>query len=441
MLLRRWLEQIVSPASYARWKVLKARYIGSDGGVEKWRPLFAAQELYQEAMKKSGLDNGKSVWPVITQAIETHHPSVTVVKEEIVVTDPKPLLKEWSKTNLDDLACFDNTMTRIETDLDAMRARANAWATGDIAALQSLTPPYQWESCSSAFTEAGIGKRLGFGDANEKVRGKWLAAVDAALETWRKGAEVTMVMRGEDIGERVKYWARPDIVNRIKEGAIRAFFRAELTAIRSLEVDIRTPEGNLTLENDFVIEAARRLEIGWRAVDVQDRHRIRKHMFLEEGFHVGAFDFLVGQADYQHVVARLVEGIEVGDFLEAGRAPGRPEIHHHPFSALLGKIEFLAVEGVDHEGRYFRLRRIGGRLRRFSGGCRRSRGCGWCLRGGLAGSEQQQTGKRKSTLRFIHCDGSSGGLLMKLPTLRCRLSLSGRRRCSSASAACLLKSS
>ena len=176
------LEEIVSPASYARWQTLKARYIGSDGGVEKWRPLFASQELYQEAMKKSGLDNGKSVWPVISEAIETHHPSVTVVKEEIVVTDPKPLLKEWSKTTLDDIACFDNTMTRIETDLDAMRARANAWATGDIAALQSLPPPYQWDSCSNAITEAGIGKRLGFGDANEKVRGKWLAAADAALD-------------------------------------------------------------------------------------------------------------------------------------------------------------------------------------------------------------------------------------------------------------------
>ena len=177
----RRLEQVVSPASYARWKVLKARYIGSDGGIEKWRPLFAAQELYQEAMKQSGLDNGKSVWPVITAAIEAHHPSVTVVKEEIVVKDPKPLLKEWSKTTLDDIACFDNTMTRIETDLDAMRARANAWATGDMAALQSLPPPYQWESCSNAITEAGIGKRLGFGDANQKVRDKWRVAADAAL--------------------------------------------------------------------------------------------------------------------------------------------------------------------------------------------------------------------------------------------------------------------
>ena len=177
----RSLQQVVSPQSYARWKALKARYIGNDGGVEKWRPLFAAQELYKEAMKKSGLDNAKSVWPVINKAIETHHPNVTVVKEEIVVTDPKPLLKEWSKTTLDDIACFENTMTRIETDLDAMRARANAWATGDMVALQSLSPPYQWEACSSAITEAGIGKRLGFGDANQKVRAKWMAAAEAAL--------------------------------------------------------------------------------------------------------------------------------------------------------------------------------------------------------------------------------------------------------------------
>lgn len=176
------LQQVVSPQSYARWKALKARYIGNDGGVEKWRPLFAAQELYKEAMKKAGLDNAKSVWPVITKAIETHHPSVTSVKEEIVVRDPKPLLKEFSKTTLDDIACFDNTMTRIETDLDAMRLRANAWATGDMAALRSLPPPYQWEACSSAITEAGIGKRLGFGDARQKVQAKWMAAAEAALD-------------------------------------------------------------------------------------------------------------------------------------------------------------------------------------------------------------------------------------------------------------------
>jgi len=79
------------------------------------------------------------------------------------------------------------------------------------------------------------------------------SAVDAALETWRKGAEVTMVIRGEDIGPRVKYWVRPDIVNRIKEGSIKAYYHAGITEIRDREVDIQTPEGPVTLANDFVI--------------------------------------------------------------------------------------------------------------------------------------------------------------------------------------------
>lgn len=79
------------------------------------------------------------------------------------------------------------------------------------------------------------------------------SAVDAALETWRKGAEVTMVIRGEDIGPRVKYWVRPDIINRIKEGSIKAMYHSTIAAIRDNEVDIQTPDGLVTLPNDFVI--------------------------------------------------------------------------------------------------------------------------------------------------------------------------------------------
>lgn len=79
------------------------------------------------------------------------------------------------------------------------------------------------------------------------------SAVDAALETWRKGAEVTMVIRGEEIGKRVKYWVRPDIINRINEGSIKVHYNSTLAAIRQKEVDIQTPDGLLTIENDFVI--------------------------------------------------------------------------------------------------------------------------------------------------------------------------------------------
>ena len=79
------------------------------------------------------------------------------------------------------------------------------------------------------------------------------SAVDAALETWRKGAEVTMVIRGEGIGPRVKYWVKPDIENRIREGSIKAYTNSSLAAIRDGEVDIRTPEGIVTIPNDYVI--------------------------------------------------------------------------------------------------------------------------------------------------------------------------------------------
>ncbi|MER3497962.1 MAG: YpdA family putative bacillithiol disulfide reductase [Chitinophagaceae bacterium] len=79
------------------------------------------------------------------------------------------------------------------------------------------------------------------------------SAVDAALETWRKGAEVTMIIRGSQIGERVKYWVRPDIVNRIAEGSIKAFFNSTVKEIREREIDVLTPEGMITIENDWVL--------------------------------------------------------------------------------------------------------------------------------------------------------------------------------------------
>ncbi len=80
------------------------------------------------------------------------------------------------------------------------------------------------------------------------------SAVDVALETYRKGAkEVTMVIREEEILSSVKYWVRPDVVNRIKEGTIKAYFQSEITEIREHEVDISTPQGPITLENDFVL--------------------------------------------------------------------------------------------------------------------------------------------------------------------------------------------
>jgi thioredoxin reductase (NADPH) len=79
------------------------------------------------------------------------------------------------------------------------------------------------------------------------------SAVDVALETWRKGADVTMVVRESGLRDSVKYWVKPDIENRISEGSIRAHFNSVVTNVTSGHVEIKTPEKTLLIENDFVL--------------------------------------------------------------------------------------------------------------------------------------------------------------------------------------------
>ncbi len=79
------------------------------------------------------------------------------------------------------------------------------------------------------------------------------SAVDAALETWRKGAIVTMIIRGPEVGKRVKYWVRPDIENRIAEGSIKAYYNSTIKEIKKEKISIQTPEGIISIKNDWVL--------------------------------------------------------------------------------------------------------------------------------------------------------------------------------------------
>jgi len=79
------------------------------------------------------------------------------------------------------------------------------------------------------------------------------SACDVALETYYKGAKVTMVIRGEKIYEKTKYWIKPNIENRIKEGSITAYFESAVKRITKDAVHISTPDGERVLPNDFVL--------------------------------------------------------------------------------------------------------------------------------------------------------------------------------------------
>lgn len=92
--------------------------------------------------------------------------------------------------------------------------------------------------------------------ANQKVVviGASNSAVDAALETYRKGAEVTMIIKNSEISKSVKYWVKPDIENRIAEGSIKAYFNAEMVEIKESTVIFNDESGNIhEIENDFVL--------------------------------------------------------------------------------------------------------------------------------------------------------------------------------------------
>lgn len=92
--------------------------------------------------------------------------------------------------------------------------------------------------------------------ANQKVVviGASNSAVDAALETYRKGADVTMIIKGSEISKSVKYWVKPDIENRIAEGSIKAFFNAEMQEIKDSTVIFKDDRGSIhEIENDFVL--------------------------------------------------------------------------------------------------------------------------------------------------------------------------------------------
>jgi len=79
------------------------------------------------------------------------------------------------------------------------------------------------------------------------------SAVDVALETYRRGANVTLVIRNSELEDNVKYWVRPDIENRIKEGEIKAYFNSNVKEIKNTEVIIDTPDERIKVQNDFVI--------------------------------------------------------------------------------------------------------------------------------------------------------------------------------------------
>ena len=178
------LGEVLPADVYARWSGLKQRYLGTDRGVEKKRPLIAIYELYKEALKRNRLREGGIVGPVVAQALKERGMKATTTSIQLKIDDPREAIADFRKEEFkpQDLQCFVDTLGIIEHGLPQAAARANAWAVGDLEALRSMPIGRpQVEACLSAWTQTETARKRGLTGIEARVLGAWLAAVDKAV--------------------------------------------------------------------------------------------------------------------------------------------------------------------------------------------------------------------------------------------------------------------
>jgi hypothetical protein len=175
------LQEVLPPELYARWLPLKARYLGNDDSVEQWRPIFAAQELYRAALKDKGLVPYEGVWPRVEKLARKAKLRITEPEIDLKIAKARTAIKAFKTTPLSDVECFARTLQRLESDLDLMRERANAWAVGDVARLRSLAPVERASACIGMVLESSFMQERGYGDLLDRLRTAWVAAAEQSL--------------------------------------------------------------------------------------------------------------------------------------------------------------------------------------------------------------------------------------------------------------------
>ncbi|MEO5566760.1 MAG: TraB/GumN family protein [Luteimonas sp.] len=175
------LREVLPADLYARWLPLRQQYLGRGGSAERMRPLFAAGELWEEALDDNGLVSSGIIGPVIARAVKDHGLRETRPSKSVKVTDPKALLAEVEHEQLDDAPCMDATLRQLEGGPERIRELANAWATGDLAQLRALTVASHNRACADAALLSPALRKRGAEGMEADLRKTWLAAAEKAL--------------------------------------------------------------------------------------------------------------------------------------------------------------------------------------------------------------------------------------------------------------------
>lgn len=195
------LRDVLPGEVYARWSVLKQKYLGEDEGIESYRPFFAAQKLMDAGMKQSGLSGGIEVRKQIVSIAKKRDVKLTATSFEVKLDDPGRLLKDFKQSQLDDTACFTKTLAHFEGDIDAMRLRANAWANGNIAEISKLEYAERQDACNDALLNSPAAqKHPAFQNLEERQLASWLKVAEKSLAN--NTSTVAMLKMSDILGPR-----------------------------------------------------------------------------------------------------------------------------------------------------------------------------------------------------------------------------------------------
>lgn len=178
------LQDVVPADVYTRWSILKTKYIGGDKGIEEERPMFVADTLFEKALGANGMDKGYAVQGRIEELAKNWKIKRTSTTLMLPMENPRTAVRDFKKAKLEDVECFTKTVDRLETDLDAMKVRANAWSLGDIDAIRKLRFPDQKQSCNAAIMNSKWMSNLkDAGNLQERMKTSWLATAEKSLAT------------------------------------------------------------------------------------------------------------------------------------------------------------------------------------------------------------------------------------------------------------------
>lgn len=179
------LDDVLTPEQHARWSELKAEYLGRARAVERWRPMFAAEKLHFEAVKRAGLSPRSPVGEHVAKAAKRRDLPRIQAAIALKLDDPREDLREFKRGELNDIDCFERTLQRLEGDVALLSARAEAWAIGDVEALRTLHDTDPDSACLEALTSAPMLQKQGLTDARAQMRARWIEAAEEALSAHR----------------------------------------------------------------------------------------------------------------------------------------------------------------------------------------------------------------------------------------------------------------